>query len=80
MYPPELIHKEALRRGLRPTTIKTYQNCVERFFKYCHKDPFQVRKADVQEFLDSLLEKDSSGNTLNVYIYVKSCLSKSVES
>jgi len=68
MYPPELIKKEALRRGLRPRTIQTYQKCVEVFFRRCRKEPFQVNKKDIQEFLDHLLEKGAPGNTLNVYL------------
>jgi len=68
MYPPELIRKEALRRGLRPRTIATYQQCVSCFFKFCKKEPLEVRKQDIQEFLDHLLERNSPGNTLNVYL------------
>jgi len=68
MYPPELIKKEALRRGLRPRTILTYQNCVRVFFQRCKKEPFQVNKKDIQDFLDHLLEKGAPGNTLNVYL------------
>jgi len=68
MYPPELIKKEALRRGLRPRTIQTYQNCVRVFFQKCNKEPFQVNKGDIQDFLDHLLEKGAPGNTLNVYL------------
>jgi site-specific recombinase XerD len=64
----ELIRKEALRRGLRPKTIKTYQRCVEVFFRRCSKDPLQVRSDDIRLFLDHLLEKGSPGNTLNVYL------------
>ncbi len=68
MFVPELIRKEGLRRGLRPKTIQTYQHCVERFFKRCRKDPFAVRKQDIEEFLDQLIEKKSPGNTINVYL------------
>jgi site-specific recombinase XerD len=68
MYPPELIKKEALRRGLRPRTIQTYQKCVEVFFRSCKKGPFEVKKSDIQDFLDHLLERGAPGNTLNVYL------------
>jgi integrase/recombinase XerD len=68
MYIPELIRKEGLRRGLSPRTIRTYSNCVEKFFRTCHKEPFQVTKVDIQYFLDRLLEKSAPGNTLNVYL------------
>ncbi len=68
MFISELIRKEGLRRGLRPKTIHTYQQCVERFFRQCHKDPFEIRKENIKEFLDKLIERDSPGNTINVYL------------
>lgn len=68
MYIPELIKKEGLRRGLSPRTIKTYNHCVRRFFSKCHKDPKEVKKQDVKDFLDKLIEKGAGGNTINVYL------------
>ena len=64
----ELIRKEGLRRGLRPRTIQTYQQCTERFFRTCRKEPFQVRKDDIKAYLDILVEKKAPGNTINVYL------------
>lgn len=63
-----MIRKEALRRGLRPKTIQTYQQCVWRFFCSCKRDPFAVRKPDIQEYLDYLIDRKASGSTLNVYL------------
>lgn len=68
MYPQELIRKEGLRQGLRPRTIQTYQYCTNQFFRRCRKDPIQVNKADIQDYLDHLLEKNAPGNTLNVHL------------
>lgn len=68
MYIPELIRKEGLRRGLSPRTIKTYNHCVKRFFSQCHKQPNEVKKQDVKDFLDQLIEKGAGGNTINVYL------------
>ncbi|MDP7140941.1 MAG: tyrosine-type recombinase/integrase [Candidatus Woesearchaeota archaeon] len=65
---PELIRKTALRRGLSPRTIKTYRECVKRFFRACDKNPKNVNKKDIQDFLDRLIEKDAPGNTINVYL------------
>ena len=65
---PELIRKTALRRGLSNRTIKTYRECVKRFFKTCDKNPKSVNKRDIQDFLDKLVEKDAPGNTINVYL------------
>ncbi len=68
MFIPELIRKEGLRQGLRPRTVQTYQRCVGKFFRMCHKEPFLVRKQDIEEFLDRLIERGASGNTVNVYL------------
>ncbi len=68
MFVPELIRKEGLRQGLRPRTIHTYQFCVNQFFRSCKKDPSQIKKIDIQEYLDYLLEKNAPGNTLNVHL------------
>ncbi len=62
------MRKEALRQGLRPRTIQTYQQCAERFFHRCHKDPLAVRKDDIKHFLDLLIERGAPGSTINVYL------------
>src|SRR3989338_1031666 len=68
MYIPELIRKEGLRRGLSPRTIKTYNQCIKSFFSKCSKQPNEVKKQDVKDFLDRLIEKGAAGNTINVYL------------
>jgi len=68
MFPPELIRKEGLRQGLRHRTIQTYQFCTNQFFRHCKKDPIQVNKNDIRNYLDHLLEKNAPGNTLNVHL------------
>lgn len=68
MYIPDLIRKEGLRRGLSSKTIKTYNHCVRRFFSKCPNDPKEVKKHDVKDFLDKLIEKGAGGNTINVYL------------
>lgn len=68
MFVPELITKEALRQGLSPCTIRTYCRCVERFFRHYPKEPHQVSKNDIEQFIDKLLAKNASGNTINVYL------------
>ena len=64
----ELITKVALRRGLSQRTIRTYCRCVERFFRFYPKQPHQVTKKEIEEFVDSLLAKNAPGNTINVYL------------
>ncbi len=68
MYIPDLIRKEGLRRGLSHKTIKTYNHCVRRFFSKCPKQPNEVKKKDVKDFLDKLIDKGAGGNTINVYL------------
>ena len=68
MYLPDMIRKEALRRGLRPKTIIAYSYCIKRFFRVCNKDLKQVNKQDIKDFLDKLIEKDACGSTVNLYL------------
>jgi integrase/recombinase XerD len=68
MYIQELIRKAGMRKGLSLRTIKVYGHCVRLFFNKCKKDPKKVKKRDVLDFLDKLIDKNSAGSTLNVYI------------
>ena len=68
MYIPDLVRKEGLRRRLSPRTISTYSHCIERFFRKFKKEPKEVSKADIREFLDALVERNSAGGTINVYL------------
>jgi integrase/recombinase XerD len=68
MYLPDMIRKTALRRGLRNKTIKTYNHCIERFFSICKKDPKEVCKTDIKDYLDWLIGKGACGNTINVQL------------
>src|SRR3989338_5101484 len=64
----ELVRKECLRRNYSRRTISSYCYCLDRFFRFCSKDPKQVTKKDVQDFLDSLVEKDRSASTINLHL------------
>lgn len=68
MYIPELIIKEGKRRGLSSKTIKTYRLCIKRFFDIYKKDPKEICKQDIKDFLDKLIDKGARGNTINVYL------------
>lgn len=59
--------REMLRRGLSHRTIRTYAHCVNRFFRYCRKEPRKVTKKDVREYLDRFIDKGTCGNTINVH-------------
>ena len=62
----ELIRKDGLRRGLSHKTIKTYRQCVRKFFNWCRKEPHEIKKADIKSYLDLMIEKGACGNTINV--------------
>jgi len=62
----ESIQKEGKRRRYSQKTIQTYIGCVERFFKWRKKEPKQVTKKDIREFLEMYSEKNKAGNTINV--------------
>ena len=64
----ELVRKECLRRNYSPKTIKTYNFCLGKFFRTCNKEPKCVTKADIHDYLDRLIEKQSSSSTLNVHL------------
>lgn len=65
---PELIRKEGLRLGLSHKTIKTYRQCVKQFFMKCNKDPNEIKKQDINTYLDRIIEKGACGNTINVHL------------
>jgi site-specific recombinase XerD len=62
----ELLRKEGLRRGLSGKTIKTYRECLVKFFRFSKVDPRKVKNRDVDDYLDFLLARGSTGSTLNV--------------
>jgi len=62
----ELIRKEALRRGLSHQTIRTYRQCVRKFFHWCRKEPHEIKKDDIKSYLDLMIEKGACGSTINV--------------
>ena len=64
----ELIRTEGFRRGLRPQTIKTYQYIVNKFLRIYRLDPFNVKKKNIEQHLNRLLESNKSGSTLNVHL------------
>jgi|SRR3989344_3691014 len=74
----ELVKKEGRRRGLSNKTIITYCNCVDKFFRFNKKDPRKINKNDIREYLDLLLDKSRSGNTINVNLNAIKFLLKDV--
>lgn len=62
-----MIRKEALRRGYSRKTIKSYSECVKKFLNWSQKDVKIINKKDILNYIDWLIEKKYSGNTINVY-------------
>ncbi|MBN1793193.1 tyrosine-type recombinase/integrase [Candidatus Woesearchaeota archaeon] len=60
------LKRECLRRGFSHKTILSYSSCVKLFFRKCRKDPRKVTKKDVLDYLDSLVDKEAAGSTVNV--------------
>jgi len=65
---PELMIKEGLRKGIRNKTIKTYVTCVNKFFRIYRKDPKQISKNDIENYLHRLIKWGRSGSTINVHL------------
>ena len=69
-YPKDIkiaIKREASRRRYSPSTIKTYQKCIERFLDKTGKTIDKISKVDAREFLADLSERKVAGSTLHVY-------------
>ena len=62
-----MIKKEALRRGYSRKTIISYSECVKRFLNWSNKEIKNVSKKDIVNYIDHLIGKNYSGNTINVY-------------
>ncbi|MGV8150131.1 MAG: tyrosine-type recombinase/integrase [Candidatus Woesearchaeota archaeon] len=62
----ESMKKEMFRRKLSNRTILTYIFYVKKFLNYCHKNPKEFSRNDIKEFLYHYVEKNRSGNSLNV--------------
>ena len=65
----ELVKKEALRRRYSYKTISVYCYCLQKFLRmYRDIDPRAIKKQDIQEYLDTFVERDAPGNTINVHL------------
>jgi len=78
----ELVRKEALRRGMSLRTIKSYQHCLDKFFRfYQYKDHRRISKLDVENYLNMLVDKRKANSTINLYLmslrfFYEQCLRK----
>lgn len=63
-----LVSDEAKRRGLSERTISTYFYCISTFLKKLNKEPNFITKYDIRTYIDSLIARNCSGNTLNVHV------------
>lgn len=59
--------KEMLRRRYSIKTIKAYSDCVSKLLMHCPDDIKRITKRNVMQFLNEVMDKEYSGNTINVY-------------
>ncbi|MBT4735501.1 MAG: tyrosine-type recombinase/integrase [Candidatus Marinimicrobia bacterium] len=60
--------KEGMKRGLREKTIKTYITCLNKFFRTIRIKPNELKKKDIENYLENLKKWKRSDNTINVYV------------
>jgi len=72
------MEKEMLRRSYSHKTIETYTHCVNNFLKYYRGDQRKISKDSVKEYLNGLVKRGSSGNTLNVHLNALGFLVKNI--
>lgn len=60
------LQREMLRRGYSGRTIKTYCQCINKFMNFCKKELNKINKTDIKDFIDTYVDKDSPGSTINV--------------
>ena len=63
-----LVKKEMFRRKYSVRTIKSYAFCLDKFLRWCGKEPRRITKVDVRLYLDWLCERNKSASTLNLYL------------
>ena len=64
----ELVRQKGLRLNLSPRTIKTYQHCLQKFFRSNNIDPIYLKKQDIEKYIYKLINKNRSSSTINVYL------------
>ena len=65
----ELLWQAGLRQGLRVKTIQTYVHAVTKFLRVTHKEPHQVKKEDIENFILQQIKWNRAGSTINVYLH-----------
>ena len=83
MQPAEQIKKACIRRGYSKRTSATYEVCINKFFRYCKKDPRSVKKTDIEIYINRLIKRDKARSTVNVHLsaiqfYYKTILKRNV--
>ena len=63
-----LMKQEMLRRGMSIRTIDTYIQCVRQFLQWSNKDTRCITSKDVKDYIDTFVDKNAPGNTINVHL------------
>ncbi|MBU2634231.1 MAG: tyrosine-type recombinase/integrase [Nanoarchaeota archaeon] len=58
--------REMLRRKYSNKTIISYCYWINKFLKFCQKEPKKFTKKDVKDYLNLLVEGNKSGSTINI--------------
>jgi integrase/recombinase XerD len=66
-------HQEMKIRGYRKKTIESYIYYNQRLLDFCEKRPLQVTSQDIKNFLESLLDKKRSRETLRLVYAALNC-------
>jgi site-specific recombinase XerD len=60
------MEKELSRRKYSLKTIKSYSYCLNKFLSFTSKDFKKITKQDIKDYLDNLVDRKSSGSTINL--------------
>jgi len=60
------VTKEAKRLGFTKWTIDTYVYNIKKFLYWCNKPLIEIKKQDVTNYIDYLIERNYSPNSINV--------------
>ena len=64
-----LIEKYGKLRNLSPRTIDSYKVCLTKFFRrHWRKDPRQITKQDVENYMYEMIKRNKAPKTINVYL------------
>ena len=64
----EMMHKDGKRRNYSPRTIETYNHALKKFFRIYQTDPRNIKKKDIEHYVDQLILWNKSSSTINIHV------------